>query len=139
MKKLLILISLLLIAPLFTGCTDDSEVMEEELYMKVVAELAVLNQMDEGLLGDLTREEKREKIYSHFGITEEEFRHSHDYYQSDVPVQLTRMEAVASMLRAERDSIQNAERDFRNRIQELKLSEQDTTDVDIDPDEIESP
>lgn len=127
MKRLLAIIFLPLILML-SACSGEDEIMEEELYMNIVAEFSIINQMDDSAFRDLSREEKREAIYEHFGVTEEEFRISHDYYQSDVATQLTRMEAVAAMLRAERDSIQDAEREFRQKLELLKREQEQAAD-----------
>lgn len=87
--------------------------MDEELYKTVITELAIVNQMDEELLGENTREEKREEVFTHYGIDEEFFNFSHEIYQQNIDAQMERIREVQDRLRTERDSVQAAERRHR--------------------------
>jgi hypothetical protein len=98
---------------LLIGCSEQPDVIDEELYQKLLLELTIINQMDEGYLGELTREEFHEKILTHYEITAEQFRNSHEYYQRNIPQQLERMENLSIELRKERDNVQNAEQEYR--------------------------
>lgn len=110
----MIIAMLLLSFSTLTGCEEEPDVIEEDLYQTLVAELAVLNQMDENLLGSMTREEKREQILNHYGVTEEYFTKSHKFYQSDIDAQMKRMQKIQDALRAERDSVHEAERRYKD-------------------------
>lgn len=98
-----------------SGCEKDPDVIDAELYQTLIAELTILNQMDEELLDGTTKEEKREQIFEHYGVTEEMFARSHDYYQSDLDAQMNRVQNIQNQLRAERDSVQAAERRYREK------------------------
>lgn len=111
---MIIITTLLLSFFALAGCEGEPDVIEENLYQTLVAELAVLNQMDENLLGSKTREEKREQIFNHYGVTEEYFTQSHKFYQSDIDAQMKRMQKVQDTLRAVRDSVHAADRRYKN-------------------------
>jgi hypothetical protein len=96
------------------ACSDEPEMLlDEETYGNVLVELTIVNQLDEAQLGNRTREELRDEVFLKYSVTREEFRISHDYYQRDMQGQMRRVEVLSERLRAERDSIQEAERSFR--------------------------
>ena len=97
----------------YVSCSSEEATVEEEVYVKLLAELAILNAMSDLYMGDTDYEIRREEILSEYNISEEQFRKSHDIYQQQIPEQLDRLQQVNIMLRQERDSIQQAERDFR--------------------------
>jgi hypothetical protein len=99
-------------------CSEEPEPISEETYKILLTELALLNQMNEMLLGEVPKEEKREMIFEHYNVTEEEFNRSHDIYQRDIERQMKRIEEVQTILRAERDSLQQAERRYRVSLRE---------------------
>lgn len=109
----LLLFSILSLAFL-QACSDEPEMLlDEETYGNVLVELTIVNQLDEAQLGDRTQEEMRDEVFQKFSVSREEFRISHDYYQRDMQGQMQRVEILSERLRAERDSIQEAERRFR--------------------------
>ncbi|WP_069132904.1 DUF4296 domain-containing protein [Rhodohalobacter halophilus] len=108
----IILLSIALLTAL--GCEKEPEIMDEELYKTVLTELSIVNQMDEELFGEKSRLEKREDIFSHYGISEELFELSHEIYQRDIDAQMERIRDVQDRLRTERDSVQAAERRYRD-------------------------
>jgi len=59
-------------------------------------------------------------VYSHYGVTEEEFRISHEYYEQQVENQIERVREMSKILRAERDSVLVVDRKY----QELESQEQ---------------
>lgn len=104
---------LLLSLFLFVSCSSEKASVEEEVYVKLLAELAILNAMSDTYMGYVDYEIRRDEILSEYNISDEQFRKSHDIYQQQIPEQLDRLQQVSIMLRQERDSIQQAERDFR--------------------------
>jgi len=110
------LLKILLLSPLlFTliSCEEEQDIIEEDLYITIMTELAIVNQMDVELLGEKSREEKRNEIFNHYGVSEEMFDISHEIYQSDIDAQMNRVKDVQDRLRTERDSVQAAERRYR--------------------------
>ena len=96
------------------GCSEKpDDVMDEELYGNVLIELTIINHMDESQLGERTPEQLRDRVFEKYSVTREQFRISHEYYQLDMQKQMQRVEEYSERLRAERDSIQQAERQFR--------------------------
>jgi hypothetical protein len=95
------------------ACESSPDILEEELYEKLLLEFSLLNQMDEAFLQENPREELQEKIYDQYGVSEENFRRSHEYYQRNIENQIMRIEELGLLLRQERDSIQQVEREYR--------------------------
>lgn len=108
---------LLLITAAFQACSKEPDVLEEEVYGNVLIELTIVNHMDEAQLGDRTPEQMRDSIFQKYSVTREEFRSAHDYYQRDMQNQMLRVEEFSNRLRAERDSIQEAEKQFRLKLE----------------------
>lgn len=108
------------------SCEKEPEVINEDLYIDLVTELSVLNQMNEELLGEMTKAEKREEIFAHYNVSESEFNDAHEYYQSDIDAQMSRVKIIQDRLRTERDSVQAAERRHRdeNRINPDSIRQQ---------------
>lgn len=100
-------------ALLLLACEEPPEIMDEEVYGNVLIELTIVNQMDEAHLGDSTREELRDDIYEKYNVSRELFRLSHDVYQRDMENQMRRVEDYSRRLRAERDTVQQLEREHR--------------------------
>ncbi len=101
---------------LFSACTDSvpEQVIDEETYIKMFIEFAVVNQMDKNLLNDnQTRDDLRAKVYEHYGVSKEEFMISHEFYENDLDKQLERLERINQAIRDERDKISEAEEEHR--------------------------
>lgn len=115
MKKFLLI---LLTGFLMTGCGPESpasdELIDEETYERMFIEFAIINQLDQQLLHNTTREELQDKVYEHYGVTEEEFSVSHEYYEQNIEAQLERVKEINKMLRSERDSIQTIQRKYES-------------------------
>jgi len=94
----------------FNACEKEPELVDEELYKTIMTELAILNQMDQELLGERDKSDLREEIFVSYGVEEEKFNRSHEIYQSDIEAQMERVKDIQDRLRTERDSIQAAER-----------------------------
>jgi hypothetical protein len=107
---LLLIGSVFLLLP---ACEKEQELLDEDVYGKVLIELTIVNQMDEAHLGDSSREELRDQIYNKYNVTRELFRVSHDVYQRDMENQMRRVEEYSRILRAERDTVQQLEREYR--------------------------
>jgi len=115
------LIALLILS--FNACEKEPELIDEELYKSILMEFAILNQMDQELLGERDKSELRQEIFASYGVEQENFGRSHEIYQSNIDAQMERVNEIQDRLKAERDSIQAAERRHND---EIKL----------DPDEI---
>jgi len=96
------------------------ELIDEETYKQMFMEFAIINQLDQQLLQNTSREELQQIVYSHYGVTEEEFRISHEYYEQQVENQIERVREMSKILRAERDSVLVVDRKY----QELESQEQ---------------
>lgn len=107
------LILLLALIGLLSNCSNNKPSIEEDIYIKIVAELAILNAMSDIYMGEANYEQRREEILMNYNVSDEQFNSSHEFYQQQIPQQLERLQQVNIMLRQERDSIQQAERDFR--------------------------
>ncbi|TVQ00819.1 MAG: DUF4296 domain-containing protein [Balneolaceae bacterium] len=88
------------------------DLLPEETYKRMFVEFTIINQYDELLLQGRSREELRDKVYEHYGVTPEEFRNSHRYYESNIERQLKRIDEINLMMRAERDTLIEAEKRY---------------------------
>jgi hypothetical protein len=88
------------------------DLIPEETYKQMFVEFTIINQYDELLLQGRSREELRDKVYEHYGVTPEEFRNSHRYYESNIERQLKRIDEINLMMRAERDTLIEAEKRY---------------------------
>lgn len=113
MKKSLFI---LLAGIMLLGCEPESsapaELIDEETYERMFIEFAIINQLDQHLLSNTSRDDLRDKVYESYGVTEEEFRISHEYYEQNLDAQLERVQDINKMLRAERDTVQVIQRKF---------------------------
>ncbi|MDZ7757886.1 DUF4296 domain-containing protein [Rhodohalobacter sp.] len=98
----------------FNACEKEPELVDEELYKTIMTELAILNQMDQDLLGERDKSDLREEIFVSYGVEEEKFNRSHEIYQSDIEAQMERVKDIQDRLKTERDSIQAAERRYKD-------------------------
>lgn len=107
---------ILLAGIVFWGCGPESsapnELIDEETYERMFIEFAIINQLDQQLLSNTSRDELRDKVYESYGVSEEEFRISHEYYEQNIDAQLERVQDINKILRAERDSVQVIQRKF---------------------------
>ena len=106
----LILTSLLLTV----SCTDSDQdlLIDDQTYQNMFVEFAIINHLDDKLLRDTTKEELVNSIYGHYGVTEEQFRYTHDYFESNISEQLLRMEKILVRLREERELINEAAQQY---------------------------
>ena len=113
MKKVYIILACF---ALFAGCkpetSNQDDIIDEQTYEHMFIEFAIINQLDERLLKNTSREELRNKVYQHYGVSQEEFRISHEYYEQNIDEQLKRVNEINKMLRAERDSVQAIQRRY---------------------------
>ena len=100
----------------FNACEKEPELVDEELYKSILMELAILNQMDQELLGERDKSEMRQEIFANYGVEQENFGRSHEVYQSNIDAQMERVNEIQDRLKAERDSIQAAERRHNDEI-----------------------
>lgn len=109
------IIFLVLMTVFASGCDFGSsdKIMDEQTYEDIFIELAFLDQFDEKLLNDISKEEMRTQIFDHYGVTSEQFRIAHEHYQSRVDEQLDRLERIGERIREERDKVNEAERKFK--------------------------
>lgn len=98
------------------GCSSESsppdELIDEQTYQQMFMEFAIINQLDQRLLQNRSRDELRELVYEHYNVTEEEFRISHEYYEQQVDQQLERVKEMSKILRTERDSVLAVEEEY---------------------------
>lgn len=104
----------ILITAVFAACDEPvpPDLISEDTYKKMFVEFVIINQFDELLLEGRSREELRNMIYEHYGVTPEEFRSSHRYYESNIERQLKRIDEINLMMRAERDTLMEAEKNY---------------------------
>lgn len=113
MRKIALTVFLLIIT---FGCSSESsppdELIDEQTYQQMFMEFAIINQLDQRLLQNRSRDELRELVYEHYNVTEEEFRISHEYYEQQVDQQLERVKEMSKILRTERDSVLAVEEEY---------------------------
>ena len=106
--------SLVILALLFlVHCEEPKppeQVIDEQTYEKMFIEFAIIDQMDEKLRGDKSREELRQMIFDAYSVSEQEFEISHRYYEDQLDAQIERSEEINLQLRAERDTLVVIER-----------------------------
>lgn len=104
------LITLLFTLLLATSCLEskDQMLIDDQTYQNMFIEFAIINHMDEKLLRETTAEELILKVYEYYGVTQEQFQYTHNYFESDITQQLLRMEEVLARLRKERELINEA-------------------------------
>lgn len=88
------------------------DLIPEETYKRMFIEFTIINQYDQLLLQGRSREELRDMVYEQYGVTPEEFRNSHRYYESNIDRQLKRIDEINLMMRAERDTLMEAEKQY---------------------------
>lgn len=102
----------LLISALFLivscGEPENPLLIDDQTYQNMFIEFAIINHQDKLVHGDRTTEELIEKVFQHYGVTPEQFRYTHDYFESDITTQLERMEHVLRRLRDERELVESA-------------------------------
>src|SRR5690625_5404522 len=78
----------------FAACSTSTpdQLLDEETYINLFIELAVLDQYDPLLLEQKQKEQLQEQILESYGVTFKEFRDSHDYYEKSLQVQIRRTE-----------------------------------------------
>ncbi len=111
-------------AILFTACdqsTPPEDVIDEETYKRMFAEFALINQLDHGLMQDTTGQRLRNMVYEHYGVTPDEFRTSHQYYEQQIDEQIERLKDINTLLRSERDTLVDIEREYRQALESGKL------------------
>lgn len=98
------------------GCGSESsepdELISEKTYEHMFIEFAIINQMDQQLLKNTSQEELRQMVYEQYGVSEEEFRISHEYYEQNIDEQLERVKEITQLMRSERDSVQTIQRKY---------------------------
>lgn len=116
MRVLTLFYSLLILLAL-TACeeTEPDFLIDEDTYILVFAELAIIDQYDPNLLKNRTKADVRELVYQKYNITKEDFRRSHDYYEENIEAQLERLEKVNLILREERDAVDDLERELKEK------------------------
>ena len=113
MKKLLLIVTILLS---FISCQKEEkpeDILSEEKYEQVFIELTIVDQMNEDLLDEMTRQGLRNEVFQEYEITEEDFNRSHRYYEQQVDDQIRRMEEVNLKLREVRDTLAALERSYK--------------------------
>lgn len=123
MNRLLILTLFLLV---FVSCSTDSapkDLLAEELYETMFLEFIILHQVSSELISEEEREELRDEIYTHYGVSEEQFRRSHEYYQNQQKLQSDRIDSISVHLRDLRDKIEDARRERERQAREREQAD----------------
>lgn len=113
---------ILILSVFMLSCTDSKpeNLMPEDQYIDLFAELSVLNQLRDEQIEGISRDYLREQIFERHNTTEEIFRVSHNYYQRDAEKQTERIELVVKKVEKERDLIQ-AYVDSLERIKDVEV------------------
>lgn len=106
--------SVLLIAVSSCKETEPDFLIEEDTYIQIFSELAIIDQYDPNLLKYRTKEDVRELVYYEYNVSKEDFRRSHEYYEKNIEAQLERLEKVNLILREERDAVDSLERELKD-------------------------
>ena len=116
MRILTLFIALFLLLAL-PGCeeTEPDFLIEEDTYILMFAELAIIDQYDPNLLKNRTKEDVRQLVYQKYNVTKEDFRRSHEYYEENIEAQFDRLEKVNLILREERDAVDDLERELKEK------------------------
>ncbi|MEX0646788.1 MAG: hypothetical protein WEA56_11340 [Balneolaceae bacterium] len=120
---------LLLFTMAVSSCGDREKYISEDLYITVFTELVILNQINDEI-ADTEKDEIREEVFTHYNISEEEFRIAHEFYERQNEKQVARMDSISKNLRDVRDEISQAERDQRAVIDSLRKAEDNQADED---------
>lgn len=116
MKYLSILFCFILFIPV-SGCekNEPDYLIEEDTYILMFAELAIIDQYDPNLLKNRSKKDIQELVYQKYNVTEEDFRRSHQFYEENLEAQLDRLKKVNLILREERDSVNVKERQIKDK------------------------
>lgn len=116
MRLQTLFLSLFFLLPL--AACEESEpeyLVEEEAYMMMFAELAIIDQYDPNLLKNRSKEEVRDLVYQKYNVSKDDFRRSHDYYEEDIDAQLERLGKIILIMKEERDEVDILERELRRK------------------------
>jgi hypothetical protein len=115
-RQLTLLFSLFILLTLI-GCEESEPeyLIEEDTYILMFAELAIIDQYDPNLLKNRTKEEVREMVYQKYNVSKEDFRRSHNYYEGNIDAQLKRLGKVNLILKEERDEVNILERQLKDK------------------------
>lgn len=86
--------------------------IEEDTYILMFAELAIIDQYDPNLLRNRSKKEVRDLVYQKYNVAKQDFRRSHEYYEENIEAQLDRLEKVNLILREERDAVDSLEQEL---------------------------
>lgn len=137
MNKVLIIIIGFWLLLVLTACTDSvpENLVDEDIYENIFIELAIIDQLDERLLQGRTKQELRQEVYAHYGVTLPDFTISHEYYELDIDNQIERLNRINSRLREERNNIDRAETEYKSenirRADSLRQQLQDPANSEI--------
>lgn len=106
---------------LLSGCSNGQkpdDLIDEQTYIKLLAELQLTKSYRDILPADsLVADSLRSEVYEKYDITEERFKLSHRYYQSQNVEQQERIEQAIELLRVDevegQDSSKTAATDTR--------------------------
>lgn len=87
----------ILVLPLFScgrETTPPKGILEESLYLDLTAELYFTMQLIELQENYEQEDSLRQLVFEHYGVSADQFRKSHRYYQSDIDGQLIRLDTL---------------------------------------------
>ncbi|MFU8812818.1 MAG: DUF4296 domain-containing protein [Balneolaceae bacterium] len=115
---------------LLAGCdSKPAELLEEEVYIDVFAELLIVQQLNPQQLESASRDSFEVKVFDKFNVSEESFRISHDYYQRDAEGQLLRIERIQQQIETERQRLQEESDRLTSELERTLQQENKETDV----------
>ncbi|MEX2640584.1 MAG: DUF4296 domain-containing protein [Balneolales bacterium] len=109
-----------------TAPTKSEKIIQEDTYIDLLAELHLLNAIDETYPDSTLREEGLDTILQNYNISVEAFEESHSFYHQDVEGQRERLEEANRRLRNEYDRMNQVRRELReeqNQAQQRKQRE----------------
>jgi hypothetical protein len=115
-RLLTLFLSLFIFLPL-AGCEENEPdyLIDEETYIMMFAELAIIDQYDPNLLKNRSKEDIRDMVYQKYNVSKDSFRRSHDYYEENIEAQLERLGKIILIMKEERDEVDILERELRRR------------------------
>ncbi len=121
---------LLLFTLLVAGCNGKpSDLIEEETYISLLVEFELIHTLHEarGDTEDTIR--FRKMVMDEYGVTEEQFRRSHAWYEQEIREQLERYRTALDRLNEEFGKMSAAKRELEEKKQQELENEEDETGI----------
>lgn len=93
---------------MISGCSDKpTKLLQENVYLNVLTELAFVNETDAETRGDMSRSMLADSVYEAYGVTPDQFHFSHEHYQRDTKKHQERIQIVKQRIQTERERLQD--------------------------------